>query len=931
MDEQRLLEIIQTAARENAVSLDLSFNQLRYLPPEIGQLTRLQSLYLNDNELGQIPPELGRLTNLKYLDLFSNDLNQLPPEIGQLKKIQSLNLSCNYLSQLPPEIGQLTSLQYLDLRDNHLIRVPPEIGQLTSLQSLNLSFSRLSQLPSEIGQLTNLKSLNLNFSRLNYLSPEIGRLTSLQFLDLSNNQLNQLPPEMGQLTSLNSLDLRFNQLTQIPSEIGQLINLKLLNLCNNYLNRLPAEIGQLNSLESLNLHNNNLNQLPPEMQKYLDDPKQASREILRYYRQVLEQETDRLFEAKLLIVGEGGAGKTTLAKKIEDEKYQLVSSEESTQGIDIIQWKFPFKENKDFRVNIWDFGGQEIYHATHQFFLTKRSLYILVADSRKVDTDFFYWLNVVELLSERSPILIVKNEVQDRQHEISERQLRGEFINLEKVFSTNLATNRGLPEITQAIQKYITHLPHVGTELPKNWIKVRKALEANPRNHITRDEYLKLCQDNGFTHLEDKLQLSGYLHDLGVCLHFLNDNLLCKTIILKPDWGTNAAYKVLDNHHVILNQGRFNLNDLATIWHEDQYTDMRPELLRLMMNFKLCYEIPSNPKHFIAPQLLSPNQPDYKWDETNNLILRYTYEFMPKGILTRFIVEMHRWLEDYTCNLETKRVITNVWRTGAVLRRDGARAEVIERYHRKEIRIRVAGNHRRDLLANIRYVIDEIHASYEHLKCSTLVPCNCNTCKGNQAPYFYSFNELQERIDQGKETIECRKSPYLDIVIRPLISDITQETKSKAFSPKIRNHVFVSYSHQDTDLFDELKVWLNPLERRGKLKVWDDSKIQAGGLWLQEIQQALVSAKVAVLLVSPHFFASEFINKNELPPLLNSARNDGLTVLWIPISFSPYEDTELERYQAVYSPDKPLRTLKQPMRDKAWKEIYQTIKKEFDA
>lgn len=147
-------------------------------------------------------------------------------------------------------------------------------------------------------------------------------------------------------------------------------------------------------------------------------------------------EVDHLYEAKLLIIGEGGAGKTTLTKKIQDLNYQLQSDEVSTEGIDVIRWHFPLPNGKEFRVNIWDFGGQEIYHATHQFFLTKRSLYALVADTRKEDTDFYYWLNVAELLSENSPLLIIKNEKQERKREINERQLRGEFTNLKETLAS---------------------------------------------------------------------------------------------------------------------------------------------------------------------------------------------------------------------------------------------------------------------------------------------------------------------------------------------------------------------------------------------------------------------------------------------------------------------------------------------------------------
>ncbi|MDY6939633.1 MAG: COR domain-containing protein [Cyanobacteriota bacterium] len=801
MTEQELLKAIAKAARDRVKSLNLSFNQLRQLPPEIGQLTNLQSLYLNSNRLSQLPPEIGQLTNLQSLYLNGNRLSQLPPEIGQLTNLQSLYLNSNRLSQLPPEIGQLTNLQSLYLSGNQLSQLPPEIGQLTNLQSLYLSGNQLSQPSPEISQLANLQSLYLN-----------------------GNQLSQLPPEISQLANLQSLYLNGNQLSQLPPEIGQLSNLQFLDLSGNQLSQLPPEIGQLSNLQSLDLSGNQLSQLPPEIQKYRDDSIQAAKQIPRYYRQILEQNIDRLYEAKLLIVGEGGAGKTSLAKKIEDDRYQLVSTEQSTEGIDIIKWKFPFKDGKEFQVNIWDFGGQEIYHTTHQFFLTKRSLYILVADSRKEDTDFFYWLNVVELLSRNSPILIIKNEKQDRQREINERQLRGEFLNLKETLATNLVTNRGLLEIKQAIQDYISKLPHVGTELPKTWVKVRQALEGNSCNHITLEEYLNLCQKHGFTRYEDKLQLSGYLHDLGVYLHFQEDDLLRKTVILKPTWGTDAVYKVLDNNRVIQNLGKFDRDDLAAIWHEEKYAMMRPELLRLMMNFKLCYEIPSNPNTYIAPQLLSPNPPEYDWDETENLLLRYTYEFMPKGILTRFIVEMHRWIENQTC----------VWRTGVVLCKDDsdekqnedsnessntARAEVLELYHRKEIRIRVSGHRRRDLLTTVRHELDKIHASYDRLKCSTLVPCNCKICNGSQTPNFYPLQILHKFSGDGQHQIQCQTS-YEMVSVRELIDDITgsvpypEPTMSDASKYQFYNSKNVVINEKGQVIVEQHQQTVNPMMKK---------------------------------------------------------------------------------------------------------------------
>ncbi len=753
----------------NLQSLDLSSNQLSSLPPEFGQLLNLQYLDLYSNQLSSLPPEFGQLLNLQYLDLRRNQLSSLPPEFGQLLNLQSLKLYSNQLSSLPPEFGQLLNLQYLDLSSNPLSSLPGEIGQLLNLQSLYLSFNQLRSLPPEFGQLLNLQTLDLRSNQLSSLPPEIGQLLNLQSLDLKENQLRSLPPEFGQLLNLQTLDLRSNQLRSLPPEIGQLLNLQSLNLKENQLSSLPPEFGQLLNLQYLNLEGNKLITLPPEIRK------NGLRAILNFYKQQLEQESEDLYEAKFLIVGEGGAGKTSLANKIKNETYELQPDEKSTEGIEVIRWHFTQANGKDFRVNIWDFGGQEIYHQTHQFFLTKRSLYALVADTRKENTDFYWWLKVVELLSENSPVIIIKNEKQDRECEVNYSQLRGEFENLKEALPTNLATNRGLPEIKQAIKDYISRLPHVGTPLPKLWLRVRSALENDSRNYISFYEYKEFCRDNNLTDDKYQLDLSRYLHDLGVCLHFQDDSTLKHYVILKPEWGTTAVYKVLDNKSVKQNLGRFTKNNLQDIWQDSEYADMRDELLQLMMRFKLCYPIPNSPNDYIAPQLLDINKPEYTWDETNNLILRYKYKFMPKGIITRFIVETHPWIEQQKL----------VWRSGVVLNKDQTRAEVIENYYESEIKIRVVGNRKKELLTVVNHELEKIHKSFERLQYDTHVPCNCNQCEGNPKPNFYPLENLYKRLKDGRYQIECGKS-YEMVDVRRLIDDVNLQPLEANRNPNIQ-------------------------------------------------------------------------------------------------------------------------------------------------
>src|SRR5258707_21619 len=113
---------------------------------------------------------------------------------------------------------------------------------------------------------------------------------------------------------------------------------------------------------------------------------------------------------------------------------------------------------------------------------------------------------------------------------------------------------------------------------------------------------------------------------------------------------------------------------------------MRDELLQLMLNFKICYAVPDSPGSFIAPQRLSSNQPQYNWKQGQNLVIRYVYDFLPKGIITQIIVAMHRWI--FGSN--------RVWKTGVVLERDNTLAEITEDYRLREIRVRACGAHKKE-------------------------------------------------------------------------------------------------------------------------------------------------------------------------------------------------------------------------------------------
>jgi hypothetical protein len=171
------------------------------------------------SELVSLPESLCRLASLQSLDLSNNQLSSLPETLSHLRSLQSLGLSGNQLTSIPESVGQLASLQNLDLFGNRLASLPESIGYLTSLQTFDLAANKLASLPRSIGNLTNLKTFDLGGNQFISLPRSIGRLTNLQTLDLTGNRLTGLPAEIRELRMLAELYLHGNPALGIPAEV----------------------------------------------------------------------------------------------------------------------------------------------------------------------------------------------------------------------------------------------------------------------------------------------------------------------------------------------------------------------------------------------------------------------------------------------------------------------------------------------------------------------------------------------------------------------------------------------------------------------------------------------------------------------------------------------------------------------------------------
>lgn len=871
--------------------LDLSNNKLRSIPDRLRHLNQLLRVDVRGNPL-KVLPDVPNLTidgetylrfrgqpkpeNLelwlhqKMLGSFEGSWAKILTAAGDIRRLEiagnTLDIRATLRRPGPPlqelldSLADLVFLESLGIQKVLLESVPPGIRALRGLKSLALTEVGLQELPNWIGELS-LERLDMSNNRLVALPDTLRHLRHILSLSLSNNPLGKLPAVVFDLASLMGLFAAECQIREIPSDILRLHELLFIHVAGNPLESPPAEVAK----------------------KGLDG-------IRDYWRQRADAGVDYLCEAKLIILGEPGAGKSSLARKIENPSYKLREDEKSTEGIDVISYTFPTvlrksedgnekALNRQFQVSIWDFGGQEIYHATHQFFLTRRSAYVLVCDDRKEDTDFYYWLHVVEMLSEASPVLIVKNEKQDRTRDINLSGLRAQFENLRGALATNLDTNRGLDEVVQAIRRELEALPHVGVGLPATWKRVREALEKDPRDYISLDEYLAICQVHGFTRREDKLQLSGYLHDLGICLHFQDDPTLKNTVILKPSWGTDAVYRVLDDAEVIAARGQFGRAQLGRIWSEEKYAGMQDELLCLMMKFQLCYAIESG-QRYIAPQLLSFEKPSYSWDAAAGLVVRYEYAFLPKGIVTRLIVAMHRLIAGGKL----------VWKTGVVLERDGTRAEIVEEYSQRRIRVRVSGPDPRGLLAIVDEELERLHAAFPRLKYERILPCPCPECRGKAEPYGFALEKLAKMARKNQE-IQCHASGEMIDAAR-LIRDILpgavahdgygieaplSRSTAASLPPAPVPEVFVSYAWNDEScaIVDKLQ---QALANEGIRLIRDREEVRYKDS-IRDFMRRIGKGKCVVAVISEKYLKSE----NCMFELLEVAKAESLRERIFPI------------------------------------------------
>jgi internalin A len=840
---QEALEKIEEAKRTDATELSLAEMGLTAIPGSLAQLPKLLRLDLGKNRITTIPDSLAQLSQLHSLVLSHNQISSIPDSIAQLCQLHSLDLSNNQISNIPDSIAQLSQLESLDLSYNQISSIPDSIAQLSQLQHLDLGTNQISNL-NAIARLSQLERLYLNANQIGSIPDFIFQFSQLMSLDFSRNQISRIPNAISQLSRLTYLFVSGTQISSIPSSVGALRELRWLDLGHNRLMTVPAQLAQLTNLERIFLHGNPglgipeeiLGPISEEVYSTQKEPKPPL-EILAYLAKAADSRP--LNEAKIILVGQGAVGKTSLVKALSSGKFK--KGENTTEGIKISDWECPLDKKNSAKVHIWDFGGQEMMHATHQFFLTERSLYLLVLNRRQggADREADYWFRLIRAFGGKdAPVIVVLNKQESEPFDVNrEGWLQKYGANIKGFVSTACENKRSITQLKREIVKQLKAMASLKARFPRRWFAIKDALSKMGAEHISFDDYRQLCQQLGESDVASQTSLAGFLHDLGIALNYGQDPRLRFNYVLKPEWVTQGIYALL--HAFVKSKGVFTHADAEKELAQKKYSAQDTNfILGLMERFELSFPLDEKPRRILIPELLDDQQPkeaaSFKPQECLNF--GYKYPVLTEGLLPRFIARTHH------LGHPKKR-----WKTGVILEDPaiGCKALVKADAADAVVRVHIDGPQeaRRELLGIVRYNFDVIHSNYEF----------------KPEPLVYPAAAPREALSVKKLEVLARTKTTVDVVL-PDDTSIEQNIAALIDSvapPPAPLKLFLSYSHLEESSINELRKDLSIMERNGLIRPWYDRALTAGDQWEPSILNELNAADIVVCQLSRDYLFSK--------------------------------------------------------------------------
>lgn len=566
-------------------------------------------------------------------------------------RMPTLTLTNLDLADLPDTFLDMPYLLQLDLEGNRLTSLPKTVASLQNLETLNISGNLFRSLPPALSKLKHLKSIYAGECRIESFPRGINSYSSLRLLDLSSNNIKQIKISSGSLTRLTQLDCSGNIVDRVDSSLGTLRNIRFLFLGNNQIASLPHEFSNLTELESLDLVGNPL--LPSIRAAYSD----GIWTLLRYLKSLAGKSVP-LREVKLVLVGEGAVGKSSLLASMAGESFNPLRS--TTHGIEIKNLALPHSDGTTkITVHCWDFGGQPTYRIGHQFFYTDRSVFLLVWNPRlgAEACDVEGWIRRIRLRTgDGARIIVVSthSETEHRLPRIDKKDLREKYgTTIVDFVEADSRTLSGIDPLKAIIAATASGFPHMNESVAISWQNARTAILGLSDPYIKESTFLSICKQNGMER-EQSVTLARLMHILGDLLYFADSPGLSDLMVLKPEWLTKAIGFVLEDRDTNESAGVLQHKDLKRIWGtgvpigEKPYPrNLHPFFLRLMEKFDVSYRLEGIDASLVA-ELVPQQRPELPWTlasplgpAQSELILCYSLMEVPPGLIAWITVRTH--------------------------------------------------------------------------------------------------------------------------------------------------------------------------------------------------------------------------------------------------------------------------------------------------
>lgn len=640
----------------------------------------------------------------------------------------------------------------LSLHGIGLTEVPESIVNLIELRVLSLSHNKLTSLPEPIGELQSLQELRVYGNQLSGLPDSMARLANLQVLWIggarSGNPLGQLPTCLRHLKKLQILIIENCGLTSLPPWLGELTELQQLYVGNNHLTDLPTSLGQLSELPVFDLDRNPLN---PELAAVHN---LGWRAVLQFLRERAAEEVV-LQEAKLVLVGEGEVGKSSLLGALRGDEW--VENRDSTHGVEIKTVTMTDPDHgTELTLNGWDFGGQTVYRPTHQLFFSAPAVYLVVWKPREgAQQDFVeYWIKLIKhRAGPDAKILVVATHggAKQRQPDIDQQEIRDKFgaetvlgfFHVDSKPDPKTKPPFGIDELREEIARVAAGLPEMGRKVPAKWQRVRQALTDTKLAYLPFDKFLSLCAEHEMNAEQAEL-FAGVSHTLGHLIHYGYDSQLRDIVILKPDWLAKAISFVLDDKDTREKHGLVDKKHLSRLWNDpersekDRYAKpLHDVFMRLMARFDLSYRVvdPSREKRsdtILVAQLVPDTKPENlpDWGEQPQMGDRQQAQICriverrsgntatAEGLFYQLIVRLHRY------SLGRSHYEGSVhWQRGLMLD-DDYNGRALMELSGNDVRITVRAAYPEfflfELTKEVKWLVEDF---WDGLRCDVMVPC----------------------------------------------------------------------------------------------------------------------------------------------------------------------------------------------------------------